>query len=271
MTSRKRLLHAAHGGTPDRVPVAPYMGNHGARVAGVRIGAYCQSGQLMADAQFRAWQLYGQDAVVAQSDNYYIAEGFGVEVEHHEDNTPTLKNPVVHTLEDVERLRLPNPATDGRMPVYLDAIRRLASMTGGRVACAHPGTGPFSLAGHLMGAESFLLELAMADRHPGGPAEQALRRLLELTTQALVRFATACLEAGADLVQAGDSLASLDMISPAMYRKWAWPMERIFFEIDPAARCPARRRHAAPYLRRHVACARGYGRHRRMSSNWTTR
>jgi len=93
-----------------------------------------------------------------------------------------------------------------------------------------PGTGPFSLAGHLMGTESFLLELAMADRHPGRPEELALRRLLELTTQALVRFATACLDAGADLVQAGDSLASLDMISPAMYRKWAWPMERTFFE-----------------------------------------
>ena len=80
MTSRERLLTAAHGGTPDRVPVAPYMGNHGARVAGVPIGAYCRSGQLMADAQYRAWQLYGQDAVVAQSDNYYIAEGFGREV-----------------------------------------------------------------------------------------------------------------------------------------------------------------------------------------------
>ena len=72
MTSRERLLLAAHGRIPDRVPVAPYMGNHGARVAGVPIGAYCQSGQLMAEAQFRAWQLYGQDAVVAQSDNYYI-------------------------------------------------------------------------------------------------------------------------------------------------------------------------------------------------------
>jgi uroporphyrinogen decarboxylase len=98
LTSRERLLTAAHAGTPDRVPVAPYMGNHGAHVAGVPIGAYCRSGQLMADAQYRAWQLYGQDAVVAQSDNYYIAEGFGVEVEHHDDSTPTFKKPVIHTL-----------------------------------------------------------------------------------------------------------------------------------------------------------------------------
>ena len=141
-----------------------YICNHGARVAGVPIGAYCRSGELMADAQYRAWRIYGEVAVRA------------------------------------------------------------------------PGTGPFSLAGHLMGAESFLMELALADRDPGGPAEQALRHLLEMTTEALIRFAAACLEAGADLVQAGDSLGSLDMISPAMYRRWAWPAERKFFAtIHPLA------------------------------------
>ena len=236
MTSRQRLLTAAYSGTPDRTPVAPYMGNHGARIAGVPLGAYCQNGQIMAEAQFKAWQLYGQDAVVAQSDNYYIAEGFGVEVEHHEDSTPTLKNPVIHTLKDIENLRVPNPATDGRMPVYLLAIQQLSFLMQGQVAVRAPGTGPFSLAGHLMGTESFLMELAMAERNHGGPSERALRYLLEMTTKALIRFATACIEAGADIVQAGDSLASLDMISPAMYRKWAWPMEKTFFEsIRPLA------------------------------------
>jgi hypothetical protein len=35
----------------------------------------------------------------------------GVEVDHHEDNTPALTSPVVHTLDDIDRLRVPNPAT----------------------------------------------------------------------------------------------------------------------------------------------------------------
>lgn len=127
------------------------------------------------------------------------------------------------------------------MPVYLEAIARLAEMTRGEVAVRAPGTGPFSLAGHLMGIENFLLELALADREPGGTGEQAIRRLLELTTEALIRFAAACLEAGAHLVQVGDSLASIDMISPAAYRKWAWPAEYGFFAaINPLAeRCGA--------------------------------
>ncbi|MGA2661324.1 MAG: uroporphyrinogen decarboxylase family protein [Verrucomicrobiota bacterium] len=236
MTSLERIRCAARRLKSDAVPVAPYMGNHGAHVAGVPIGQYCRSGARMAEAQFRAWQLYGQDAVVAQSDNYYIAEGFGAEVQHYADSTPTLKTPAARDLGDIERLRVPNPCKDGRMPVYLEAIRLLAQQLGGAVAVRAPGTGPFSLASHLLGTERFLIELAMADKRPDSAEERALRHLLDLTAEALIRFAKACLEAGAHLVQAGDSLASLDMISPAMYRKWAWPAERRFFEaLNPIA------------------------------------
>ncbi len=60
---------------------------------------------------------------------------------------------------------------------------------------------------------------------------------MDLTTDALIAFAKACLDAGAHIVQAGDSLASLDMISPAMYRTWAWPAEQRFFaEVNPLAK-----------------------------------
>ena len=65
---------------------------------------------------------------LAQKD-YYLAEGFGIEVEHCEDSTPTLKIPVVHELEDIDTMRVPDPRKDGRMPVYLEAISRLAEMT----------------------------------------------------------------------------------------------------------------------------------------------
>jgi uroporphyrinogen decarboxylase len=230
MNSLERILTAARRGQPEVVPVAPYLGNHGARVAGVPIDQYCRSGQLMAEAQIRAWERYQQDVVVAQSDNYYIAEGFGVTVEHHPDSTPTVKTPAVSSLNDIYRLKVPNPQTDGRMPVYLEAIRRLAEKMSGQVAIRAPGTGPFSLAAHLMGLELFLIELAMADKNPGGNAEAALRHLLGLTSDALIAFGKACLDAGANIVQAGDSLASMDMISPRMYECWAWPYERKVFQ-----------------------------------------
>jgi uroporphyrinogen decarboxylase len=64
------------------------------------------------------------------------------------------------------------------MPIYLEAISRLAELTRGEVAVRAPGTGPFSLASHLMGTEQFLVELALAEREPDGPAEHSLKHLL---------------------------------------------------------------------------------------------
>ena len=236
MTSLERLRCAARLEQPDLVPVAPYMGNFGAWAAGVPIDRYCQSGRLMADAQTRAWETFRQDAVVAQSDNYYIAEGFGTHVEHHADGTPTFRAPAVTELAQVFDLKVPDPQRAGRMPVYLEAIGRLSERFKGEVAIRAPGTGPFSLASHVLGTERFLLELALASSEPDGAAARALRRLMELATDALTAFAAACLEAGADMVQAGDSLASNDMISPRMYREWALPYEQRFFAaINPLA------------------------------------
>ncbi len=229
MNGYERFKAAIRLTEPDAVPAAPYMGNYGARLAGVPLDRYCRSGSLMAKAQLAAWEQCGQDALVAQSDQYYIAEGFGSGVRHHEDSIPTLSRPAVDRLEDVYRLALPDPRNDGRMPVYLEAIELLAAKVKGQAIVRAPGTGPFSLASHLLGTEQFLFLLGMLEAEPDPEAEKALRHLMDLATEALVRFAHAAIDAGADTVQAGDSLASLDMISPKMYREWAFPYEERFF------------------------------------------
>jgi uroporphyrinogen decarboxylase len=230
MNSYERVLTAVFHGEPDCVPVTPYMGNYGAKLVGVRIDEYCRSGKLMAEAQLRALDMCDQDAVVAQSDNYYIAEGFGVKIVHHPDGTPTAREPLIKNLKDILKLRVPDPLTDGRMPVYLEAISRLADEVKGERIIRAPGTGPFSLAGHLMTLDAFLMTLAMLGIDEDEDTEKYLSELLRKTTEALIRFQKACVDAGADMVQAGDSLASLDMISPAMYTKWVFPYEKKFFQ-----------------------------------------
>jgi uroporphyrinogen decarboxylase len=140
MNSTQRIEKAVGGELPDCVPVAPYMGNFGARLAGVPIDRYCSSGKLMAQAQYRAWGLCDQDVLVAQSDNYYIAEGFGLQVEHHADGTPTPRGAPIENLKDILSLRVPDPRRDGRMPVYLEAVERLCGMVRGEaVSSLAPG------------------------------------------------------------------------------------------------------------------------------------
>lgn len=235
MNSRERFLAAARGERPDLPPAAPYMGNFGAAIAGVPIGEYNTSAEKMAAAQIKARELLGQDVVVAQSDAYYIAEGFGCKIEQPKDSTPHLTKSAAETLEAACRLKVPDPRTDGRMPVYVEAVRLLRAHYGDSVAVRGTGTGPFSLASYLAGGtENFLMEIATAEMEEDSEREAMIKTVMELSSDALIAFLKATIEAGSDIAQAGDSLASLSMISPAIYEKYVFPYEaKVFGAINP--------------------------------------
>jgi uroporphyrinogen decarboxylase len=229
MNSRERILTAAKGGKADFLPVAPYMGNHGIHAAGMRIDKCYRDGKKLAEAQFKAWEIYQQDAVVVQSDNYYMAEAFGCKIAHHEDSTPTLEQPALATLSEAVKLKKPDPLKDGRMNVYLEGIETLRSLVGDEVAIRGCGTGPFVMAGHLLGTEKFIMELANA--HYGISKDvEALHAILDITCETLIDFVTQQIRLGATVVQLADSLASIDMISPEMYEVYALPYEIKFYK-----------------------------------------
>ena len=116
MTARERILCAGHGGTPDQVPVAPYIGNYGAALMQVPISKYNTDGKRMAEAQARAWEKHQLDVVVAQSDNYYIAQAFGVQIAQPENDTPYETKPAISSLDEVDKLPTEiDVYRDGRM------------------------------------------------------------------------------------------------------------------------------------------------------------
>lgn len=230
MNARERVLGAAFGKPVDCVPTAPYIGNYGAAVAGVPISAYNTDGQRMAEAQAKAWEKHRLDVVVAQSDNYYIAQSFGVKIKQPENDTPYVVQSAISSLDEADRL----PETidvyrDGRMYVYLEAVRRLKEIFGSDVAIRSGGTGMFSLAGHVMGTQEFLTELALAELDEDETKLEQIDLLMTRMTDALIAFSTAAVEAGCDFAVCGDSAASPDLISPEFYQKFVFPYEKRYF------------------------------------------
>ncbi len=234
MNSRQRFITAARGGIPDLIPAAPYNGNFGAACAGVPISEYNTSGRRMAEAQIAAWNMVGQDVVVAQSDGYYIAEGFGCEINQPYNLTPNLVKPAVFSLDEIEKLQVPDPYKDGRMPVYLEALSLLKDHFKGEVALRGPGTGPFSLASYLMGGTSeFLTRIGLCEADEDKDAEGNILTLMDIASDGLIAFLKAALDAGSDTAMVGDSLASLSMISPGIYKKYVYPFEvKVFRELQ---------------------------------------
>lgn len=237
MTSRERVMTALAGSRPDRVPVGPFVGYAAARLVGATLQQYYTDGATIARAQVELHRRTGQDILLTAADTYYIAEAFGLQTEHHREALPTVKTPLLETLGEVDHLAVPDPHRDGRMPVYLQALRELRRQTGEKVALRGTGTGPFSLAAYLYGEQRFLMLLAEI---AAGEAEErdvrGLHRLLEITTATTIAFLRAQLEIGLDIVYMGDSLASADMISPDMYRRWAFPRHCTVFEEIEALR-----------------------------------
>ena len=230
MNGKERFFKTLAHEPADRVPVMPYIGNWGAKLAGCPLGKYHTDGKAMADAHLRAYGRHGLDLVNPQSDNYYIAEGLGVQVEIQADATPVVVGVPLQDLRDVGKLRVPDPYADGRMPVYLEAIQLLHDKVGSETVVRAPGTGAFSLAGHLMGVDRFIMEIATAEAEEDEDTQRYIFDLMEVCTESLIAFATAAAKCGASLEMSGDSLASINMISPAIYRKYAYPYEVKFFQ-----------------------------------------
>jgi len=233
--SLDRVLAAATGRTPDRLPVAPYVANWAARAARVPLSTYCRDGATMARVHVAAFERVGYDVVFPDCDNYYLAEGFGCRATVPDDDIPSLERPAVDDLEQVFDLAVPDPHRDGRMPVILEAIASLRDALGSEVAIRAPGTGPFTLASFLIGIEAFFIALTRVHHHGDERLRPAIEHMLDITTEGLIRFGLAEIEAGADIVQCGDSLASCSVISPAMYERWVLPRHRQVFAAWKAA------------------------------------
>jgi uroporphyrinogen decarboxylase len=226
MTSRERVRRTIDREPCDAVPVGPMMMDIAATALGVPVGAYATDPDVLARAQIALFEAVGQDIIFVGCDNYYIAEGFGCVAEQPADETPHLKRPAVERIEDVYGLSVPDPLVDGRMPVFLEATRQIRRAVGDEASIRTPGTGPFALASYFIDTQEFLIEVGMANAGLPGSNPDAIHHALDLAAEALIAFGKASLDAGADLLHCGDSLASCDVISPKDYERWAFPYER---------------------------------------------
>lgn len=228
MIGRERFLNALRGSPVDYPSAAPYMGNFCLHAADYNLAECYTQAETMARAQLDAWKIFGQDVIVVQSDNYYMAEAFGAPVRYEDDSLPVLEDAIIKKPEDVYKLT-PQKAQDGRMPIYIEAMKRIVDHVDNQAAVRGCGTGPFVLAGHLCGIERLMTWIAETEAGLSDHTAE-LNFLFRVGLETLLVFASAQLEAGATVVQLADSLASINVISPEVYRKLVFPYEKEFFE-----------------------------------------
>ena len=208
---RSRRFNALlRGEVPDRPVVFPMVvANHAARLEGFSISEAVTQPDVLARVLYSAYRFYGYDLIMVFSDTMVEAEAMGAQVLIPEDDDPFLLEP-----PRVSRLEQANPEADGRMPVILDATRRLKDLLEDEVPILTSLKGPFSLASFLRGIDGFLEDLLSDPRRA--------REFLRLATDNQVAYAAAIVRAGG-IPFIGDPVASGSLVSPEMFREFALP------------------------------------------------
>jgi uroporphyrinogen decarboxylase len=219
MTSIERTLLTLQHKLPDRVPVDLHNFQVNARMMGAASYAdFFRDGEAMAEGHIEAWRRFKHDVILVENGTAALAEACGVYVVYQDDAAPVAKEPAISSLDEVERLKVPDPY---KTPVLLENLKatRIVAQTIGRQAfvIGRADQGPFSLACEIRGMSQFMLDLAL------GEEPEKIHSLLEFCLQVTRRYALAQIEQGAHCTSIGDSPSGPDVVSPRLYRQYAYP------------------------------------------------
>ncbi len=199
---------------PDRVPVFACSEEFDVRMAGATYSDYNSDAGIMAKCQIEAVKRFDYDWAWLQVDDCIEFEVLGVGTKGGGNILPATCDYLPASYDTLNRLKMPNPRKDGRMPVLLDAIKRVKDEFGNTVCVTGRTAAPFSSATLLYGMTETLMLLF--DK----PAlvKDTVKYFVELQTL----WGLAQIEAGADAIWFGDCNASGHLISVDDYMEFAF-------------------------------------------------
>lgn len=150
----------------------------------------------------------GLDTFCLIADLSLEAEACGCKLQFSERGLPMVVSHPLQGADGPEALSMPDPYRDGRMPAFLETMRRIKrNYAMIRVAVV---TGPFTLATHLRGTEIYLDTAANPEM---------AKRVLEYSTKVLIAYAEALIESGADMIILAEPAGS--QLSAAAYDEFS--------------------------------------------------
>lgn len=198
----------------------PAVYEHKAWFIGSTPSKISRDADLLTRALLAEFEAIGPDALTVGVDVYNIeAEAVGSEITFYEGDDASIPgiNPGHHLMQvgdDLSSARVPHPLKDGRMPVNLEAARRVRRAVGDDFWLRGAVSGPFSLAISLVGAETLFM----------GCLDQPewVHELLAYANRIIKAYSRGYIDAGAELI-VFDSQASPDLLSPAMFEEFVLP------------------------------------------------
>lgn len=116
----------------------------------------------------------------------------------------------VKTVEDIDKLRVPDPRKDGKMPIVLRAVNILSEGAGDELPVIAAICAPFEMAVRVRGMTDVMRDLMLRP--------EALRRTLRIATETAIEYGKALTDSGASTIALIDGSAST--LGPQFYAEY---------------------------------------------------
>ena len=214
MTSFERYLAVCDLREPDHVPVSPLIMTFAAKQAGILYGDYCRYGELMAQAQIECIRRFGYDSVNVTSDSVRESETLGAPVFWQENDVPGADTePFIKDLDDLKKLRLPDPLGNNRMHEQVKALKILREELGDDEVVYAWAEAPFQESAMLRNINYLMVDIY--------DNPKLVHELMRFSLEMELAYGLAQIEAGARFIGVGDAIATL--ISPQHFEEFNFP------------------------------------------------
>jgi len=219
MTARERILTLLEGKPVDRPPAMPITMMWAADLIGAKYHDYATRAEIQAAGQVTAATQFGFDHVSVISDPCCEAADLGATIYYPPDAPPAIieEKALLAGPAKLPQMRVPNPHQPGsRMANRIAAVRLLRQQAGGTHLIEGWVEGPCAESADLRGINTLMLD------YYDNP--DFVHALAAFTVEVALKFATAQIEAGADIIGVGDAAASL--IGRGLYDEFVFPHEQ---------------------------------------------
>ena len=223
MTGLERMLRTLKGEAVDRIPVALHNYLMAANMMGIPLDEYCKSGELLAQAQINAWEVFGHDVLMVENGVTAMAEAIGCKVACSPNQPPHVSQCTLKSLDDIGKLKRPIPAESPSLRELLKAVRLIKKHVGDKAfVMGRADQGPMALAAAIYGPERLIIDIAT------GKNLDKVHALLDFCTNCTMSLASEIHKAGADGTCIGGY--GISMISPNIFKKYELLYEKMFVE-----------------------------------------
>jgi uroporphyrinogen decarboxylase len=215
LTPRERAKAISEGKPADRILCLPMVAISAAYLIGKTIKEFQTDPEVMAESHIAAYKRFKYDSVGLSTNCSVLAEAMGAKLDYPEDDAANSIEPLVNCREDLSKVKDIDPEKDGKLWVLYKAFEIVNKEIGHEVPISISVSGPFTTAATLRGVEAFARDM-YAD-------PELCHTLLRKATDNLKRHIKAIVAHGADIGAIADPLASGSVISPKMFKQFAFP------------------------------------------------